>query len=151
MSVKVVAVCIAALVVPIAGCGDGDGGDDEPAARAVRAAYATMAADFARGDLAALCRRMSASAKRHVGVIGHGRPTRCERDVRMVVRAVRAGERRAVAPPPRLVRVEVDGDRAYATASFAGRSPTTFPFVREAGRWRIDNLFGIAKFPPREG
>jgi hypothetical protein len=128
-------------------CGD----DDRDAGKAVRASLTAVVRDFAAGDFDAVCRRMSASAKRHVGVIGHGSPTACRRDIAIVVRSVGNGQRRRL-EQPMVERVEFDGQRAAAVALLGkDRVPTRIPFVEEEGRWKIDNFFGISAFPPRDG
>lgn len=146
-AVPLVVLLVASAIGAVA-CGNGDA--ERADRQSIRTTLAEVVDDFADGDLDAVCAQMSASAKRHVGVIGHGTPTRCQRDLALLVKSVGARQRQALAPP-RVARVELDGGRGTAIVLLGRGTPTRIPFAEEDGKWKIDNFFGISAFPPKDG
>jgi hypothetical protein len=132
------------LALGIASCG-GDGRSAD--AEAVRAAFVELRRDFAADDLDGVCVRISRAAKRQVGSIGHKRPRQCWVDVGEFADSLGKGDRGG---RPKIVAVEVDGDRASVMAVLGKESRSKVPFVKEDGDWKLDSFYGNTAPPPKD-
>lgn len=134
-------VALTLLIMTIAaGCGASDA-DEDGTERDVRAAYAAVGKEFRAGDERGVCSHMSRGAARHVGLLGHGTPTTCQRDIRKLLKWI--DFKGAEPPTGQVTAVEVDGDKASVTTKVSSYASSELPFVVEDGRWKLDNFFNI--------
>ena len=136
--VVVPAVTAALVLFGAAGCGDGVESDEEQ----IRGVFAEVQEAFAARDYDALCSATTVAAQRHVGYAGHEPPETCRRDMRQLVTMVRENPAGPAGVRPRLVSVEVDGDRALAVMQVGAAAPTRLPFAKEDGDWKADAMYG---------
>lgn len=139
------ALVLSAAIAVGAGCGGGEENGD--ADKQVRAVYAQLQSRFEARDSDGVCARISKAAKVQIGSFGHAQPTTCVRDVRQLFKWIKR-ERPGGPTAPRLVGVAVEGDEAMATARLTPGAEGQVPFVKEDGKWKLDNFFGITAPPP---
>ncbi len=139
---RLVVAAIASVGLALGGCG-GDDRSPEADRQEIRDVVREVQADFAAGDLAAVCESLTKDAQRHIGDAEHDPPTTCDRDIRLFAGGVSKGSG-AVRPGSRSIeRIAVDGDRATATVSLGGRDAASdVPLAREDGEWKVDGLYG---------
>ena len=128
----------AAGALAATGCG---GGSEER--EAVAAAEAVTQA-FARGDLRAVCARMTAAARRQIGTVAHGVPTTCPRDLREA-RALMFPAAASHKPAVRFVGARIDGERGLVQALVDGRARLDVPVARVGDDWRLASFVGTTE------
>lgn len=131
----------AAAMVPAAGCGDDGGGSGSGPASAtgdeasIRKLFKDFEAAYQAGDGERACRMLTAAARAEAaGLRGDGQT--CQQSVARIGATMGDIEQQ----PSKILSVRVDGDRATASISDAGRPPVELPFVREDGGWKIAEL-----------
>lgn len=114
--------------------------DEERIRDVVTAAQAALEA----GDVDEVCSLLTAPARAHVASVAHGSdPSKtCATELVPIARAMRREARAHPIPPPRVIAVSVDGDRAVARVRIAHGIATRVPFAIEDGEWRADALYG---------
>lgn len=133
------ALVVAALVV--VGCGAGDGGGTaatpatggaDAAREAIRARFDEMLAALQKVDGKAACPLMSGRAQQTFGAMA-GDSGSCAKGF---AKAFATGIDEA--SDPRVVRIDVAGDRAAVFARVPGSDVLQrAPFVKEAGEWKV--------------
>ncbi|MEX1141484.1 MAG: hypothetical protein WD993_08595 [Thermoleophilaceae bacterium] len=128
---------LAAVACIAAGCGGSDEDRIRDVADGVQAA-------LAEGDVDGVCSRLTTPARAQVASVAHGGgPAKtCATELVPIVRAMRREARAHPLPPPRVVRVSVDGDRAVAELRITRGIATKVPFAVEDGEWRADAVWG---------
>jgi hypothetical protein len=135
--VKWATVACSLALAGIAGCSCGNGEEQQPAAGTVRAVGQTvdrLERAIAQGDWARVCRDLfTVSARRRAG--GGGCPR--------LLRSNAEGIRR---PRIRVLRIDVEGDRASVRVSSRARGQRPLTDVidlrRVGGSYRVDSLAG---------
>ncbi len=140
---------LAALAISLAmlagtSCGTDSSDEPDEPRHALTAAVHELQAAFDEEDMPAICRLMTKPAQVQAGNMGHGDPSRCERDVARVFGMIRKGGGWIGDQPPKVTAVEVEGDRGIATVSSSGRSADV-AFLREDGSWKLESLFGVPR------
>lgn len=143
---------VGAIVVAIAvvagaiGCGE-TASENRPS---VKTAFRELTRDFAAGDLAGVCDRLSTAAVSHLEWWWNEPPPRaCPKRLGALVRGD-GGSRRASADPAWTASsTSVAGDEARVRARLGERWPVTLPFVWQAGRWKADEITGLSGPPPK--
>lgn len=123
----------------------------------VRATLEALQDDMRAGRLGEVCTALAAKPRRQIGSVGHRRrPTSCPSDLREFARNTKAyaGEREvtlgaAAAPEVLAVAVEPGGAAARATLELGDGDPFSVALVREGGRWKLADFFGVLAPPPR--
>jgi hypothetical protein len=131
--------CAAALA-GASGCADDEG--------AIRDRFTELRRAYLVEDYRAVCRQMTADARREVGELGHQNRTTCPQDMAQNMSAAIVSPRDRT--EPEIEAVEVDGDRAKVLAQLGGTTPGTVYFAKEDGEWKLDQLFGTTARPPAD-
>jgi hypothetical protein len=105
-------------------------------------AVTRIGADFERGDLAAVCDRMSRSAIRQVGSAGHQQPDTCVDDMRRFFGPLEDPGGGYLPIGGRVLATTVDGDRASVRVRFAAGLVGDVPFVKRGDEWKLDSIAG---------
>ncbi|MEX1141499.1 MAG: hypothetical protein WEB79_04225 [Thermoleophilaceae bacterium] len=135
---------VAALGAVAAGCGAA--GDRER----IRAAIYEARAAIAVRDAERVCSLLTAAGREHVASVRHGTAgddvlggvKTCENEVPAITEAIGRDAGRPALPPPEVVRIAVDGDRARAVLRVTEGISLHVALAREDGEWRLDALFG---------
>ncbi|HEX2161339.1 MAG TPA: DUF4430 domain-containing protein [Thermoleophilaceae bacterium] len=107
-----------------------------------RTTVTELARAFARGNLRALCARISESAKRQAGLMAHGKVESCPRDLRQAFAIVDPDSTLRFAGRRSIGKVSAAGGRATVTLEVAGRPHVDVALVESDGRWLLDSFFG---------
>ena len=119
---------LAAAAAP--GCG-GDGADRAADRTAVMATVQRLYDAMVGRDGKRVCKELSRAARRQVT---GGSRAACER----VFTRFWASFANAVARRPRILRVELDGDRATAVVTFGDAGRARLPLTRSEDGWKLD-------------
>jgi hypothetical protein len=118
-------------------------GQRRRAASALRGFYALLATARRGGpvDFAALCERLSRRVRERFATVASRKASRqrdlsCAKGAELLLGRKRTGA--APPGPPRVLWVELHGDRATASVRFGDRPPARLHLVREGGAWRLD-------------
>lgn len=127
----------------LSSCGGGDpDGDDEQ----IRAAIARTQEAFAAGKLRAVCASLTRDGQRQIGQLGHdligGPPEPCPPELALIADGIRQNGGLGQALRPRVVDIEVDGDKATAMVEFDRGGRGAVPLAKERGEWKVDALYG---------
>jgi hypothetical protein len=126
-------------------CGGDDGVDTSRDRADIRRSLDKFQAHLAAGNIAAVCRQMTPTAKAQVGVSGHGLMESCRKDVRQFMHAIgRSG--RPVAPE--LTGIVLDGDRASAIVRYDPDRTGAFVFKRTPNGWKLASVFSATATSP---
>lgn len=135
---------IAAVVVALctaAGCGsdDSSGSEGQGEEEQIKQEFDEWQADFIAGDGDAVCARMTKSAQDEIVQFqltqSKARDMSCEDAVRAMIRTTREGG--VQQQPSKAVSVKIDGDKAVAMVSDAGRPVQPVRLVKEDGKWKL--------------
>lgn len=141
-------VAAAGMALMLAACGD-DGssrasGDNDATASSmapdeadVRSTFKRFEAAFQAGDGYRACRMLTKAAREEAGNLISDQT--CERGIAQL--GDTAGDFKQ--DPSKILSVRIDGDKAVASVSDAGRRAVPLPFVKEGGQWKISDL-GLA-------
>lgn len=100
---------------------------------------------FLDGDAEAVCSRVTKKAQIQAGSMAHGTPSTCSADVRRAFQLFDVGNGWQDAENPKVTAVRKSGDRAIARVAVKGRQLADVPFVKVAGKWKLDSFFGSDK------
>lgn len=133
-----VAMALALLVAPA--CGSDDSESAASQEDQIKQIFDDWQASFIAGDGDAVCSRMTAAGKREIiaakaSAPGAGPSPSCEAVVRAIIRE--SNEAGLKQQPSRAVSVRINGDKATAMVSDAGRKPQPVQFVKEDGEWKL--------------
>jgi hypothetical protein len=124
-----------ALAFSVSGCAD-DGSDRESPAVAIEA----LQAAFETRDLASICERMSAQARKDVGSVAHWTPSLCRPDLRRAFDLIERGGQWGSAPT--VGRVDTNGDRASVVLEKRNGWHAAVPLKWEDDVWKLNAFFG---------
>lgn len=134
---------IMATGVAISACGgSGSDADEEQ----IRAAIERTQKAFAAGDLRAVCASLTKDGQRQIGQLGHdiigAPPEPCAPELALIADAIKQNGGLARALRPKVIDIEVDGDKATATVRFDRRGQGAVPLAKERDEWKVDALYG---------
>lgn len=136
---------VLALALGVSACGDDDGAatpaSDRDDKEAVANTFTSFEAEFHAGEVERACERITDEAVVDLAELT-GVP---ERDCLALLGRFAESIDEIEQEPSKVRSVRVDGDRAVAAISDAGRTPVPVRFVREDGGWKI------SKIPPNDG
>jgi hypothetical protein len=121
-------------------CGSSDADKIETAMGDLRTAY--LAEDYQ-----AVCDLLTPTARRDLGKLGHGEPTRCPRDMAEKMSATILSRRDRI--DPKIVTIEVAGETATVMTKLGSHTPTRVRFAKHRGDWKLNRLYDTsAPAPP---
>jgi hypothetical protein len=99
---------------------------------------------FARGRLDMVCAALTDDAKRFIGSVAHGEPSRCRRDLDQFYDGVGLAANVSGGDPrvPTVEGVEAEDGVAVATLRHPAGPQIDVRLVDERGEWRVDGLYG---------
>jgi hypothetical protein len=136
-------VVVLTVVIGISSCGGSDSNADD---EQIRAAIARTQKAFAAGNLRAVCASLTKDGQRQIGQLGHdiigAPPEPCPPELALVADGIKQNGGLAQALRPKVVSIEVDGNRAIALVEFDRRGRGAVPLAKERGEWKVDALYG---------
>ena len=96
---------------------------------------------YLEGRSDAVCARMTDEAKLQAGSMAHGTPTDCETDVERAFRLFDIPQSWLDVENPEVTFAQ-ESEKNGVIVELPGRQRGWIPFVKEDGKWKIDNFFG---------
>lgn len=133
------AAALALVLTPGCGSDDSDGSARSEEDQ-IKQVFDDWQASFIAGDGEAVCSRLTSSGQQEIlaakgSAPGAGADATCEEVVRALVQE--SNEAGLEQQPSRAVSVKIDGDKATAMVSDAGRAPQPVKLVKQDGEWKL--------------
>lgn len=141
-STAIAAALAVASAVLLPACGE----DDDPStgksrtagdpSAEIRAAFKSFEADLQAGKAESACAQMTRAGQQAAARLGGADGGSCVKTIQAFAQGAGELEQK----PSRIVSVTVNGDKAVAKVSDAGRTPVDLPFAKEGGEWKLASL-----------